>query len=55
MTPEKPDTPDKQPDPQEDTPEPRPATDPRRVYRDDGHGCVERVHPSELAWEERYG
>jgi len=26
-----------------------------RVYRSDGAGCVERVHPSELAWEERYG
>lgn len=27
----------------------------RKVYRPDGLGCVERVHPSELAWEERYG
>ncbi len=28
---------------------------PRAVRRADGLGCVERVHPSELAWEERYG
>lgn len=26
-----------------------------KVYRSDGLGCVEPVHPSELAWEERYG
>ena len=25
-----------------------------KVYRSDGLGCVERVHPTELAWEERY-
>jgi hypothetical protein len=24
-----------------------------RVYRDDGHGCVDRVHPTELKIEER--
>lgn len=45
-------------DPPEDRENAQPAApkiDSRRVYRDDGHGCVERVHPSELAWEERYG
>ena len=35
-------------------PAPKPA-DSGKVYRSDGLGCVERVHPSELAWEERYG
>ena len=31
------------------------VSDSGNVYRSDGLGCVERVHPSELAWEERYG
>ncbi len=40
-----------------ETPEPRPAKpQPKvrrvgfgaRVFQDDGHGCVERIHPTEL-------
>lgn len=37
---------------------PRPKyTTPARVgaWRADGLGCVERIHPVEVAWEERYG
>lgn len=31
------------------------STDRAGKYRSDGYGCVERVHPTELAIEERYG
>jgi hypothetical protein len=33
----------------------RVETEDGKVFRPDGHGCVERVHPTELAFEERYG
>lgn len=39
-------------------PKPPPLTATRKPlgkYQSDGHGCVERVHPTERYWEGQYG